>query len=59
MLSLSFSVCDDQQSAMFVFTWNGGLFSQSTISILFSVVFNSDDKKYQQALELIYCKETH
>ncbi len=55
MQTLSF-VCDDQQSPSLPSLGMAGLFSQPIISILFTVVLSSDDRKYQQASELFYSK---
>ncbi|WP_375624353.1 hypothetical protein [Bartonella sp. TT119HLJHH] len=59
MQTLSVSIGDDQQSPSLPSLGMAGLFPQPIISILFTVVLNSGDRKYQQAYELFYRKETH
>ncbi|WP_375677593.1 hypothetical protein [Bartonella sp. AS69XJJH] len=56
MLSLSFAVCDDNNPPSVPSLGMARLFPQSIISILFTVILNSGDRKYQQAYELFYRK---
>ncbi len=53
------ALSDDQQSPSLPSLGMAGLFPQPIISILFTVVLSSGDRKYQQAYELFYRKETH
>ncbi|WP_375648030.1 MULTISPECIES: hypothetical protein [unclassified Bartonella] len=56
MRALSLAVCDNQQSAILAFAWNGGIVSSTNHFNIVHRCLNSDDRKYQQAYELFYCK---
>ncbi|WP_375646758.1 hypothetical protein [Bartonella sp. TT29SHDZB] len=53
MLSLSLS-CDDQQSAILAFSWNGGTVPSIQHFNIVHRCLNSGDRKYQQAYELCF-----
>ncbi len=59
MPALIFAADGNQQYPYLLLFEMRGLFPQPTISILFTVVLNSGDRKYQQVYELFYRKETH
>ncbi|USP00622.1 hypothetical protein LBE40_05130 [Bartonella taylorii] len=57
MPALSLAVCDDQQSAILAFAWNGGIVSSiHHLNLVLTCLEHSMNRKYQQASELFYCK---
>ncbi|WP_375664560.1 hypothetical protein [Bartonella sp. OC66QHHN] len=57
MPTLSVAICDDQQSAILAFAWNGAIvFSIHHLNLVLTCLEYSMNRKYQQASELFYRK---